>query len=487
MSDKATWKRRLVKLAIVLAILAIPAAIFTWYQFFREVEQPAWITDNARANFLYGSIGAEGEAGIPYWIIVVLPRLFPEYLPGPGGYASLGLPWEEGQELPIGFSKKTIGFPRVGFNCALCHATRYRTRENETPRYVAAGGSHTADIQGLLDFFSQAARDPRFNADTLLTEIDFAYRLGLIDRLIYRYLLIPITKKRLIEQGDDFAWAAKRPRWGPGRDAPMNLTKFNFLQMTPDDGSVDNTDFPSIWHLAPREGRSDMKLNLDGATPVVRSVLIDSALGLGATNSAFFRRRMADIEAWLKAEPAPAYPLSMPLDRALAAAGEPIFRDQCAECHAVDPPGPRMGTVIPTGEIGTDPERVRTWTQEAADAANRKVAELGIERDNMEKHDGYVAVPLEGLWLRGPYLHNGSVPTVRALLSPEDERPAVFYRGYDVLDGADLGFVSSGPEAERQGWRYDVRERGNGNGGHRYGLALSAEDRDALIEFLKTL
>ncbi len=58
-------------------------------------------------RFKYGSIGAERDAGIPYWIFYVLPRMFPEKIPGPNGFASFGVSWEQGQELPIGFTKKT--------------------------------------------------------------------------------------------------------------------------------------------------------------------------------------------------------------------------------------------------------------------------------------------------------------------------------------------------------------------------------------------
>ena len=61
------------------------------------------------------------------------------------------------------------------------------------------------------------------------------------------------------------------------------------------------------------------------------------------------------------------------------------------------------------------------------------------------------------------------------------------YRGYDVYDYATVGFVSSGPDAERVGWRFDTRARGNGNGGHVYGTTLSQADKDALLEHLKTL
>jgi len=528
MKPKTKGKRWFVRALIAVVILAVPAGAFTWYKFFREVPQPQWITSDPEANFLHGSIGAEAQAGIPYWIVVVLPRIFDDLLPGPGGYASLGLPWKEGTELPVGFSKKTVGFDRVGFNCALCHATRFRVAPDETPTIVAAGGSNTADIEGLLNFFSEAADDPRFGAETIMTQIDMAYPLGWVDRMLYKYLFIPLTRKQLRQQGEEFGWAADRPHWGPGRDAPMNLTKFNFLGMEVDN-SVDNTDFPSIWNLRTRvqAGRTWpeddfaltadwstvdvdpsrlMLMNLDGATTSFRAVLIDSALGLQAENSEFFRQRMEDLEEWLMDLPAPEYPL--PIDEELAAAGAPVFEAACASCHASGRDN-RLGTVIPLDEIGTDRERADAWTREAADSANRAVRSItGIQRTPMGKPDvsGYIALQLDGLWLRGPYLHNGSVPTVRALLEPPEDRPAAFYRGYDVIDRHRLGFVSQRCQGERaelpaepddsslmwgcmpsyEGWLLDTAERGNGNGGHLYGVDLTADQKTALVEYLKT-
>jgi hypothetical protein len=65
------------------------------------------------------------SAELPYWIWVVLPRLFPEYLPEAGGYLSLGFSWQEGQEVPIGIEKISSGRPgtsRERLNCAACHA-----------------------------------------------------------------------------------------------------------------------------------------------------------------------------------------------------------------------------------------------------------------------------------------------------------------------------------------------------------------------------
>ena len=99
MLKRIDWRKVLIGV-VVLVLLAIPVLWIAWYKLFREVPQPAWVTADDGTNFLYGSIGGENEAGLPYWILMVLPRIFPEYLPGPGGYASLGLPWEEGKELP---------------------------------------------------------------------------------------------------------------------------------------------------------------------------------------------------------------------------------------------------------------------------------------------------------------------------------------------------------------------------------------------------
>ena len=90
-------------------------------------------------------------------------------------------------------------------------------------------------------------------------------------------------------------------------------------------------------------------------------------------------------------------------------------------------------------------------------------------------------------------------------LEPAERRPAEFYRGYDVLDRHNGGFVSrrcapdeaSAPATNAglqwgcmpvtEGWRYQTAERGNGNAGHLYGTTLPATDKAALVEYLKTL
>src|SRR3546814_17353322 len=76
-------------------------------------------------------------------------------------------------------------------------------------------------------------------------------------------------------------------------------------------------------------------------------------------------------------------------------------------------------------------------------------------------------MPLDGLWLRAPYLHNGSVPTLRDLLKPAAARPKAFWRGDDVYDPVNVGFVTNVPAREGvEFFRYDTTVPGNSNAGH---------------------
>lgn len=181
--------------------------------------------------------------------------------------------------------------------------------------------------------------------------------------------------------------------------------------------------------------------------------------------------------------PPPKYPFAV--DATLAAKGKPIYDHYCAECHEVG--AARTSKVIPIAEIGTDTNRMATWTQAAADEANQVVKSLGINRPDMVKNFGYCSPPLDGLWMRAPYLHNGSVPNLRELLQPVDQRTKIFYVGYDVYDPVNVGFVTQGAEAERLGWKHNGNVRGEGNLGHTYGADLSDADKRALLEYLKQL
>jgi len=140
-------------------------------------------------------------------------------------------------------------------------------------------------------------------------------------------------------------------------------------------------------------------------------------------------------------------------------------------------------------EVSTDRGRLDSWNKGAAIKANQVVREMGLERRGLVEEDlkGYIVPFLDGIWLKAPYLHNGSVPTLRDLLEPAAQRPKMFWRGYDVYDQAKVGFVSDTPEAQRVGTKLDTASKGGGNHGHEFGTSLSASDKDALVEYLKTL
>jgi mono/diheme cytochrome c family protein len=106
----------------------------------------------------------------------------------------------------------------------------------------------------------------------------------------------------------------------------------------------------------------------------------------------------------------------------------------------------------------------------------------------------YKVRSLNGIWATPPYLHNGSVPTIEALLGPADKRPTTVYLGNREYDPDNLGYRN---EEIKNGFTLDTTLRGNSNRGHeftndekaygRVGRALLEGERKALIEFLKTL
>ena len=184
---------------VLVGLFALMIAALAWFKLDHVLAQPGWITSDQRDSYFYGSVGTGKATGLPYWVWLAIPRLFPEYMSGPGGYATLGLSWEEGKEMPIGFAKQRVGYIRVTGNCALCHVTSRANGKDEAPTIIPFAKANTTDLEPLLSFYKKCALDPRFNADEFLSEIDNDTRLSLGDRLLYRYILIPRIRKALID------------------------------------------------------------------------------------------------------------------------------------------------------------------------------------------------------------------------------------------------------------------------------------------------
>ena len=249
---------------------------------------------------------------------------------------------------------------------------------------------------------------------------------------------------------------------------------------------------------------------------------------------------------------APKWPAELgPIDQKLADQGAKLYNDICAHCHL-----PKVGTdafwnsknwldpnkfgqrylhvnLIPVEEVGTDrshvddlaarrvviPPGLKISSDKFADALGEVVGNAvarwydsqtpptpedkrqemnGYRPNGIVGNLGYKSRPLDGIWATPPYLHNGSVPTIEALLSPLAERPKTFWLGHREYDPKRLGYRY---DKLSGGFEFDTSKRGNHNTGHlfadapadgttmpgRIGPKLSPDDRRALIEFLKTM
>ena len=150
-----------------------------------------------------------------------------------------------------------------------------------------------------------------------------------------------------------------------------------------------------------------------------------------------------------------------------------------------------LGRVVRLAEIATDRGRWASYTENFAGAQNLLYAGYPWRFHQFRKTDGYSNHPLDGIWARSPYLHNGSVPTLRDLLEPAEKRPSQWYRGSDLFDFEKVGYRSDGAAASTGSlFYYDTTLPGNSNRGHEgaiYGTELDDVSKAAIVEYMKTL
>jgi mono/diheme cytochrome c family protein len=459
---------------VALLLLALLGAA-AWYKLLREV--PVHFASDAD-HFKYGSVGVEAANGLPYSVWSVLPDVFADLAPGPVGYAAFGFLTESGQQTPIGLPVETVGFPRVGLNCGLCHIGSVRESATAPRQLLIGAPNSTLDLQRYFRFLFAAAADPRFTPDVLIPAMERVQPLSLIDRWLLRLVVIPQLRTALLEQRRQLWWMDTVPDWGPGRVDPFNPAKVQLIHL-PWDGTIGAARMVPLWNWA---ARKDFGLHRDGLNTSLTEIFLNSGIGNGATNRTIDLPGLSRLQNWIGGLQPPPYPFA--IDQALAAAGQPIFQAQCAECHAFG--GAKTGQPIPISWVGTDRNRFDSWTTQARDGFNA-LDDYDWHYSHFRKTSGYMAQALDGLWARAPYLHNGSVPTLDDLLKPVEQRPKTFRVGYDVYDRDRVGFVSDGPDAEAAGRLFDTKLPGNANAGHLYGTGLSDTDRRALLEYLKTL
>jgi len=211
--------------------------------------------------------------------------------------------------------------------------------------------------------------------------------------------------------------------------------------------------------------------------------------------------------------------------------GEALYRDNCIECHSVvdrsGEKGPIKAKIVSVEEVKTDPTMAKNFATFNSSTGRLEGVKRGIlagqpfgteaqtidivvnatigaimrkplsslsaiiAEDNPVndakidlQRQAYKARSLNGVWATGPFLHNGSVPTLFDLLQAPENRPKEFYVGSKEFDPMKVGQVHF--EEEHSSF-FDTKLPGNSNRGHNYGTQLSEEDKWSLVEYMKSL
>jgi hypothetical protein len=143
------------------------------------------------------------------------------------------------------------------------------------------------------------------------------------------------------------------------------------------------------------------------------------------------------------------------------------------------PSGKRSPGASPTLGPGLSPQ---TFLQS-------QVRDLYDRPCSTQGEPAYEARVLYGVWAAAPYLHNGSVPNLWALLQKPEDRPKSFALGSNKFDAKNVGLDTT---ASPFGYTFtaascDSVNDGNSNCGHLWGTKLSDDDKWALIEYMKQL
>lgn len=187
------------------------------------------------------------------------------------------------------------------------------------------------------------------------------------------------------------------------------------------------------------------------------------------------------------------------IDLAGASRGKALFQENCAECHGsyTDVLGEVKNypeKMVSIKRLGTDDRLlVQGDTEEHLTHYSKTwMADYG-KYDIWIKREGYNAPALIGLWASGPYLHNGSVPTVYHVLFP-DERPTIWKHVEDRLDFDKLGIAAQTVQKIPEKLSFwasrsyvDTRKFSKSNDGHLFPEVLSRDERMDVLEYLKTL
>ena len=277
------------------------------------------------------------------------------------------------------------------------------------------------------------------------------------------------------------------------RDDELNL---RLPLGAPDWAKIPDMDIRSFW-----QWRRKNTLYTDGAISgeSSRSMMVALAASpfVSADKVKAAEPEWENIREYLRTLTPPKYPFE--IDARLASTGQAVFEQNCAHCHGTyGESGEYPNKIVPIDEIGTDRGHFDSLTADGLEKWNKTW--FG-RRHPTKATGGYQAPPLDGVWATAPYFHNGSAPTVAAVLNSKD-RPPRFRNSLTTnaehYDQQRLGWkcevLSERPgddeadlPAHERRRIYDTSAFGQSKTGHPFGDDLSADERREVIEYLKTL
>jgi hypothetical protein len=247
------------------------------------------------------------------------------------------------------------------------------------------------------------------------------------------------------------------------------------------------TDIPALW-LAKKKNAWNYNAMMQGSA--VKNLMIATILTVRDSNEASaIYKKMTDVWAYLQTLKGPTYPY--PINIELARKGEQVFKSNCSGCHGTYGANSIYpNKLVPAGMIGTDSLMLKYYRDYRGyeEWYNKSWYATSKQPGFLNPYYGYIAPPLDGVWITAPYLHNGSVPTVEAVLNSRI-RPRYWKRNFKAEEY----------DYEKLGWKYrELKKSGNrqsyntdipgyGNYGHYFGDALTESERRSVIEYLKTL
>jgi len=247
------------------------------------------------------------------------------------------------------------------------------------------------------------------------------------------------------------------------------------------------SDVPAWWLLKKKNAMFSAGI---GRGDFSRIMMASSVLVIEDTiQAAEIDKNFVDVLAFINTLEAPKYPES--IDMSKANKGELLFKDNCSKCHGTYGDNETYPNFLVGHDlIQTDPAVAENDYSNEDFEQWYNVSWFGKGKNGARvvPTAGYIAPPLDGVWATGPYLHNGSVPTLDALLDSES-RPRYWDKRLtsDTYDLDKVGMDYIEQESKTSKYTYDTTLKGYGNQGHYFADHLSDKQRAQVIEYLKTL